>query len=151
MGSRRKARENALQMLFQYDFTRDPVDEIISTFWQMNPTPDQTVVSFANQLFRGTVSRLEEIDQLLQAHAKNWRLERMASVDRNVMRLAVYELLTEAETPPAVIIDEAIEIAKKYSTEESAQFVNGILDGIKRDLDRSKLDTADIKQLKIEG
>lgn len=121
-------------MLFQRDFTGDDIEDIIEGFWKMNRQLDPAVVSYANQLFRGTVAMLPAIDSLIQAHAKNWRLDRMATVDRNVMRLAVFEFLDEPETPKPVIINEALEIVKKFSTEESAQFVNGILDSIKNQL-----------------
>lgn len=121
-------------MLFQRDFTGDDIEDIIESFWKMNRQQDPAVVSYANQLFRGTVAMLPAIDALIQAHAKNWRLDRMATVDRNVMRLAVFEFLDEPETPKPVIINEALEIVKKFSTEESAQFVNGILDSIKNEL-----------------
>lgn len=120
-------------MLFQYDMSKGQVDSIVPVFWRMNPQPE-AIVQFANRLFKGTVAKLPEIDTLIQNHAKNWRLERMAAVDRNILRLAVYEFLEEPETPKPVVINEALEIAKKYSTDESAQFVNGILDSVKADL-----------------
>ncbi len=109
------------------------IDSLLSIFWQINAQPEN-IVTFATRLLKGTISRMQEIDQLIQAHARNWRMDRMAAVDRNILRLAVYEFLEEVDTPSPVIINEALEIAKKYSTEESAQFVNGILDSIKTDL-----------------
>ncbi len=133
MGLRRTARECALQMLYQYDVGKHLPDAILESFWEMNEQPDK-VREFASQLFRGTLMRLKEIDRLIQGHTKNWRLSRMAAVDRNVLRLAVFELLSDARTPDTVVINEALEIAKKFSTNESAQFVNGILDSIKNDI-----------------
>jgi transcription antitermination protein NusB len=133
MGLRRTARECALQMLYEHDVGKHAIETILDTFWEMNEQPEK-VREFASQLFRGTLSRLKEIDRLIQAHTKNWRLSRMAAVDRNVLRLAVFELTSAARTPDTVVINEALEIAKKFSTNESAQFVNGILDSIKNHL-----------------
>ena len=134
MGLRRTARECALQMLYQHDIGRQPAEYILETFWQMNEHPSK-VREFANLLFRGSVDRLKEIDRTIQLHTQNWRLVRMAAVDRNILRLAVYEFLSDSQTPETVVINEALEIAKKYSTHESAQFVNGVLDSIKNDLE----------------
>jgi N utilization substance protein B len=133
MGLRRVARECALQMLYEFDVGKLPKDEILRTFWQMNEHPPK-VGEFANQLFEGTILRLKEIDKVIQQHTKNWRLIRMAVVDRNILRLAVFEFLSDTKTPETVVINEALEIARKFSTQESAQFVNGILDSIKNDL-----------------
>jgi N utilization substance protein B len=133
MGLRRVARECALQMLYEMDVGRHSKDDILRTFWKMNEHP-QNVRDFADQLFEGTVQKLKEIDRVIQQHTKNWRLGRMAVVDRNVLRIAVFEFLSGGRTPETVVINEALEIAKKYSTHESAQFVNGILDSIKNDL-----------------
>ena len=120
-------------MLYEYDVGRLSEREILATFWEMNEHPKK-VREFANQLFEGSVGRLKEIDKTIQQHTKNWRLSRMAAVDRNILRLAVYEFLSDSKTPGTVVINEALEIAKKFSTHESAQFVNGILDSIKKDL-----------------
>ena len=133
MGLRRVARECALQMLYEFDVGKHSKEETLETFWAMNEHP-QKVQEFANQLFEGSVSRLKEIDKTIQQHTKNWRLSRMAAVDRNILRLAVFEFLSDNKTPETVVINEALEIAKKFSTYESAQFVNGILDSIKKDL-----------------
>ncbi len=133
MGLRRIARECALQMLYELDIGKHPKDEILRTYWQMNEHPPK-VREFAEQLFEGTVRRLKEIDKVIQQHTRNWRLVRMAAVDRNVLRLAVYEFLSGGKTPETVVINEALEIARKFSTQESAQFVNGILDSIKNEL-----------------
>jgi N utilization substance protein B len=133
MGHRRVARECALQMMYELDVGKHSKDEILHTYWLMNEHPKK-VREFADQLFEGTVQRLKEIDKVIQQHTKNWRLGRMAVVDRNVLRLAVFEFLAGGKTPETVVINEALEIAKKFSTNESAQFVNGILDSIKNDL-----------------
>jgi N utilization substance protein B len=133
MGLRRVGRECALQMLYQLDIGKLTPGEIQGSFWTMNEQPE-TVRKFAGQLFTGTVARLEEIDGTIQKHTQNWRLKRMAAVDRNILRVAVYELLSGAKTPGTVIINEALEIAKKFSTHESAQFVNGVLDSIKEEI-----------------
>lgn len=133
MGQRRTARECALQMLYEFDVGKNPKDEILQTFWRMNEHPD-SVGDFANQLFTGTIDRLEEIDAVIQQNTKNWRLVRLAAVDRNILRLAVFELLSDSRTPETVVINEALEIARKFSTQESATFVNGVLDSIKNAL-----------------
>lgn len=120
-------------MLYQHDVGKQVAETILESFWEMNEQPER-VRGFATELFRGTISRIKEIDRLIQGHTKNWRLSRMAAVDRNVLRLAVFELLSDVKTPDTVVINEALEIAKKFSTNESAQFVNGVLDSIKNDL-----------------
>ena len=129
MGARRKARELALQMLFQHDMSGNDPDMIITTFEDLQKSKPNTR-EFAVKIFRGTVDHLVELDDMIQAQAENWRLSRMAVVDRNIIRMSVYEFLHETDTPKLVIIDEAIEIAKKFGTQKSSQFINGILDGI---------------------
>jgi len=120
-------------MLYEFDVGKQSKEEILESFWEMNEHP-QKVQEFANQLFEGSVTHLKGIDKTIQQHTKNWRLSRMAAVDRNILRLAVFEFLSDSKTPETVVINEALEIAKKFSTYESAQFVNGILDSIKKDL-----------------
>jgi len=102
---------------------------ILTTFEDLQKSKPNTK-EFATKIFRGTVDHLSEIDDMIQAQAENWRLSRMAVVDRNIIRMSVYEFLHENDTPKLVIIDEAIEIAKKFGTQKSSQFINGILDGI---------------------
>ena len=133
MASRRKARELTLQLLFQEDITHYEADEIRRTFWESTPTDDETR-QFAEYLFQRYILNRAEVDRRIGCHAENWRLGRMATVDRNILRMAVCEFLY-TETPKIVIIDEAIEIARKYSTEESTEFVNGILDAIRVELE----------------
>jgi N utilization substance protein B len=129
MGARRKARELALQMLFQYDMSGNAPDMVIATFEDLEKSKPNTR-EFATKIFRGTIEHMDKIDEMIQAQADNWRLSRMAVVDRNIIRMSIYEFLHEDDTPKLVIIDEAIEIAKKFGTDKSSQFINGILDGI---------------------
>ncbi len=132
MSSRRKARELALQLLFQTDLTRSSPEEILDVFWRVNET-DSKNRKYAEFLFLKAFESQAQIDELIARHAEHWRLERMAVVDRNVLRMAVGELLY-GETPQVVVIDQAIEIARKFSSDESTQFVNGILDAIKGEI-----------------
>ena len=129
MGARRKARELAVQMLYQYDLSGNAPDMIIDTFEDLQKSKPNTR-EFATKIFHGTVAHMAAIDEMIQNQAENWRLSRMAAVDRNIIRMSIYEFLHETDTPKLVIIDEAIEIAKKYGTQKSSQFINGILDGI---------------------
>ena len=122
-------------MLFQWDITRDTIEQIAETFFHEQDQEQQSVLDFARQLVKGTVEHVEEIDRLIQRHAEHWRLDRMATVDRNLLRMAVQEFLYDEETPKTVVINEAIEIARRFSTQESPQFINGILDSIKKELE----------------
>jgi N utilization substance protein B len=115
-------------MLYQHELAGVDVDTMLVSFDELLQAPE-TIREFAVSLARGVISRLAELDAHLVDQADNWRLERMAAVDRNLLRLALYELLFAAETPPAVVIDEAVEIAKRFGSERSSQFVNGVLDG----------------------
>ena len=134
MGSRRKAREYALQMLFQWDITHDSIEQIQATFWEGQDEPEDTRM-FAETLASRSIANVERIDRLIERHAENWRLDRMAVVDRNILRLATYEFLYDAETPKTVVINEAIEIARRFSAQESPQFINGILDSIRKEVE----------------
>jgi transcription antitermination protein NusB len=141
MGLRRKSREYALQMMFQWDITHDGIDSIAETFWETLEVPEPgEVVAFANALATGTIEQIEKIDAIVGRHADNWRLDRMAVVDRNLLRMATYEFLhgveKEEEMPAAVIINEAIEIARRFSAEGSPQFINGILDSIRKEIEK---------------
>jgi N utilization substance protein B len=138
MGTRRKSRELALQMLFQGDLGKQPPDEVRRTFWKGRGDVASDVQGFAEDLFRVASDRAPEIDKLIVEHAENWRMDRMAAVDRNVLRGAVAELIGFPATPRAVIINEAIEIARKFSSPESVQFINGVLDSIGKDLEKTK-------------
>jgi N utilization substance protein B len=130
VGKRRKSRELAMQMLFQGDVGRQNPDEVRKTFWQAREEVDDSTRGFAEDLFRVATARESEIDALLEQHSKNWRLNRMPAVDRNLLRMAVAELLGFPGTPAPIVIDEALEIARRYSAPESADFLNGVLDAI---------------------
>jgi transcription antitermination protein NusB len=160
MGKRREARERAVQFLFQYDVNPPPpakLEEALAAFWESQrsvllaaekgkatwgegvelppPGTEETAVRlFAEPLIRGVIESREECDALIRKHAKNWDLHRMATVDRNVLRLAIYEMLHREDIPPVVSINEAVDIAKKFSTQDSGKFVNGILDKVKSEL-----------------
>lgn len=129
MGVRRRARELALQILYQRELSGTDVEAIFAEFDELQHAPAATR-DFAVTLVRGVIARIEELDGRLGEQAEHWRLDRMAAVDRNLLRLALYELLFEKETPSAVVIDEAVEIAKRFGSERSSQFVNGVLDGV---------------------
>src|SRR5204863_4538786 len=137
MAPRRKARECALQMLCAADVAGTRSDQLARTFWselsdgELEPGAQE----FATKLTMGALAHLDEVDEKIKSRAEHWRISRMALVDRNLLRLAVYEFLHEP-TPRTVIINEALEIARRFSTWEATQFINGILDAIKRDLDR---------------
>ena len=135
MGARRKARECALQMLFAYDVARPAVDEMVETYWGEMAESGEDVKDFATELALGTITHLAAIDDRIRSRAEHWRIPRMAIVDRNLLRMAVYEFLHQPSTPRTVAINEALEIARRFSTNEATQFINGILDAIKRDLE----------------
>ncbi|MET0752822.1 MAG: transcription antitermination factor NusB [Pyrinomonadaceae bacterium] len=139
MGTRRKARECALQMLFAADVAKTGESALTTDYWSElgEAGLDDLTREFADKLVRGALQKLETIDDRIRTRAEHWRIERMAIVDRNILRLAVYEFLFE-ETPATVIINEALEIARRFSTFEATQFINGILDAIKHDLEKQK-------------
>jgi N utilization substance protein B len=158
MGMRRDARERAVQFLFQYDLNKpENLEDSLKQFWdsqqasaiaedkgkarwgetmELPPATSEEAAMrlFAEPLIRGTVEKLTEIDGKIQHYAKNWDMGRMAVVDRNILRLAIYEMLFREDIPPVVSINEAVDIAKKFSTDDSGRFVNGILDKVKGDL-----------------
>jgi N utilization substance protein B len=160
MGKRREARERAVQFLFQYDLNpAENLESALGQFWDSQqtaalaqdkakanwgvkpelppPSAEEVAVRhFAEPLIRGTLEHREAIDEHIKKHAKNWELPRMAAVDRNILRLAIYEMLHREDIPPVVSINEAVDIAKKFSTQDSGKFVNGILDKIKGELMR---------------
>lgn len=129
MNSRRRGRELALKLLYGLDVLPRNIEATLEEFWELTRYPEN-VRTFASQLVRGTASHKTEIDQFIKRNAINWSLERMAVVDRNILRYAVYELLYEEDIPPKVTINEALDISKKYSTPKSSAFINGILDHI---------------------
>lgn len=139
MGSRRQGREAALRMLYQLELSADSVERVIRLYFggeltDEDPSLDPSARRFAERLVRHVFGRREELDALIARGTEHWRLERFATVDRNVIRLALLELMEETGTPPAVVIDEAIELAKAYGGEESGAFVNGVLDGLRKRL-----------------
>lgn len=160
MGNRREARERAVQFLFQSDLNPpERLDEALEQFWQSQrsaaiqaeqastswgeptelppPTAEEAAMRvFADPLVRGVIEHRAELDSVIERHVRNWSMDRMAAVDRNVLRLAVYEMLHREDIPPVVSINEAVDIAKKFSTHDSGKFVNGILDKVKGELMR---------------
>ena len=160
MGKRREARERAVQFLFQHDLNApENLDAALNQFWETQraaaiaeekggatwgqpielppPTADEAAVRlFADPLIKGAVEHREESDEVIKKHAKNWDLHRIAAVDRNILRLAIFEMLHRDDIPPVVSINEAVDIAKKFSTQDSGKFVNGILDKVKGELMR---------------
>ena len=152
LANRHKAREAALQMLYQWEVGRVSGHEAVRTYWPGRDAPpspedehadqlpeaavDDRGRTFANTLVTGTIERVGEADQLIAAHSRNWRVERMAVIDRLVMRLAIYELLAEQDTPAKVIINEALELARTFSGEEPVPLINGVLDSVRKSLGR---------------
>ena len=133
-GTRRKSRELALQMLFQLDMGRQDTIEVRRTFWSERQDIDEKIRAFADDIFRIACERREEVDQIIERNAEHWRMDRMAAVDRNLLRASVAELLGFPKTPRPVVINEALEIARRFSTPESVHFVNGVLDSVAREL-----------------
>jgi N utilization substance protein B len=134
MPSRRRSRQRALQILFLWDARKQPVDEAIDAYYDTLYSEEQPARDpFVTALVRGTVEHAAEIDEQISKHAEHWRIGRMPIVDRNILRMAVFEMI-HAGTPAAVTIDEALELARKFSNEESVQFVNGVLDAIRREV-----------------
>jgi transcription antitermination protein NusB len=134
MGTRRKSRELLLQMLFQADMAKQTPDTVRKTFWAERNNVEEDVRGFADDLFRVASDRQQEIDTLLEKHTQHWKVDRMAAVDRNVLRGAVAEFLGFPKTPHAVVINEALEIARKFSTPESVTFINGVLDSVGKEV-----------------
>jgi len=131
MGKRRKAREAALQVLFQTEFNDNSVGDILNLFWK-NKKADKEIREFSRALVENVLAHKEEIDSAIQFVSEHWRVSRMAVIDRCILRMAVSELVFDKDIPPAIVINEAIEIAKKYSSTKSATFINGILDAVKK-------------------
>ena len=150
--ARHRAREAALQMLYQWEVGRVSAHEAVRTYWPGRDAPpseedehadlvpeasvDEVGRTFANNLVSGTIARVTETDDLIARHLTNWRIERVAVIDRLVLRLAIFELLTETDTPAKVVINEAIELARKYSGEEPVPLINGVLDAVRKTLGR---------------
>jgi len=141
MGTRRKSRELAMQMLFQGDLGKQKPEEVESLFWGSREDVDDETKGFADDIHRVATQREDEVDALIQKHAQNWRLERMPVVDRNLLRAAIAEMLGYPKTPAAVIINETLEIARRYAAPESIHFLNGVLDAVGRELLEARLKT----------
>jgi N utilization substance protein B len=131
MGRRTKARECAFQLLYQWEITREPMGAVLEGFWRLRSGTPQ-VRAMAERLAVGAQARADELDAAIAEAATHWRLDRIAPVDRTILRLGVYELVAETQTPAAVVLDEAVELAKRFGEEDSPAFVNGVLDAIRR-------------------
>jgi N utilization substance protein B len=136
MPARHRSRQRALQVLFLLDLRRQPVGEAIASFYNTlasedEPVPEMSRDEFMETLVRGTSENEAEIDRWISQKSENWRLDRMAAVDRNILRMALYEMI-KTDTPPAVVIDEALELARQFSGDESVPFINGVLDAVRR-------------------
>lgn len=145
MGRRRKAREYALQVLFQIDLTAEEARTALDQFWTGRDVPADER-SFAESLVNGVLEQRRELDRWIVGSADNWRIERMAVVDRNVLRLAVHELLNEVQTPPAVVIDEAVAVAKRFGSGDSGGFINGVLDSIRLRVEKERSESASVRK-----
>ena len=132
MSLRTKAREFAMQMLFQWDMSQQDPAKLETKFWKSAKAADQTR-AFAKRLFEGAARDAAALDEVIGKHCENWRLERLAAIDRAILRLAIHEM-TASDTPPKVVLNEAVELAKKFSSEESGAFVNGVLDSVHKSL-----------------
>ncbi len=130
----RKARETALRLLFQWEMSKEDPERAKEIYWR-HAKAEENVREAADGLFGDVVKRVEEIDRLIQKHTVHWRLERLSAVDRNILRMAVGEFLARPEASPKIAINEALEVARRYSTDESAHFINGVLDAIRKELE----------------
>ena len=141
MGTRRKSRELAMQMLFQGDLGKQTPEEVEGLFWASRDDVDDETRGFAQDIHRLAAERRVEVDALIEKHAQNWRLERMPVVDRNLLRAGVAEMLGYPRSPAAVVINETLEIARRYAAPESVNFLNGVLDAIGRELLMQRVDS----------
>jgi N utilization substance protein B len=130
---RRKAREFAVQMLYALDLNPEPAKDFLEVFWELNQAKPE-IVEYATQLVKGTLAKQKVIDNLISSHSSHWKIDRMPVTDRNILRLATFELLDESSVPSKVVINEAIELAKRFGTTDSATFINGVLDSIHQEL-----------------
>jgi N utilization substance protein B len=139
MGTRRKSRELVMQMLFQGDLGKQKPEEVEALFWESRDDVDDETRGFADDLHRIATTREDEVDALIVKHAKNWRMERMPVVDRNLLRAGVAEMLGYPKTPVAVVINETLEVAKRYAATDSMPFLNGVLDAVAQELMAERL------------
>ncbi len=137
MGARTVGREAALQMLFAMEANPRTPEQVLTAFWRETPGEAEGR-DYADQMFRGVTDDMDGVDAIIRKASTNWRIERMARVDRNVLRLGTWELRASTDVPRAVVLDEAVELAKRYGTEDSGKFVNGVLDRIADDLGRKQ-------------
>lgn len=149
MGQRRKARESALQILYQLEFEETDAGGVYDSFWRKRKAPAATK-DYCRWLVEGIRSQRNEIDEAIQSISRNWRVSRMALIDRNILRLAAFELLHAGSIAPAIVINEAIEIAKKYSDPEAAHFVNGILDALRKKIQTEAHPGREVKHVRKE-
>ena len=133
---RRKAREYALQILYALDLNPAATGDFLKVFWEINETKPE-IVEYTSILVNGTLANQEKIDALISSHSSHWKIDRMPATDRNILRIGTYELLEEQTVPPKAVINEAIEIAKKFGTTDSATFINGVLDSIHQELQKA--------------
>jgi len=131
MGTRHRARETAVQCLYQWEVTGADAEQILAGYWESHGCADLELKRFAESLFRGTLAHAERIDAMISEQTTHWRMDRLGLVEKSILRLGVYELFYEPETPSAVVIDEAVELCKRFSGPEAGPFVNGVLDAIK--------------------
>jgi N utilization substance protein B len=138
----RQGRTAALQMLYQWEVGRLTIPQVAQTFWRIgetDPPPSERAQTRAHVLTSGTVDHLAAIDRVLEEASTNWRLDRMPVIDRLILRMGIYELMFETDTPPAVVIDEALELARRFSTDDAVPFINGVLDAVKGRVQRGEL------------
>ena len=131
MGKRRRAREAAIQCLYQWDVTGADPDSILAGYWETHPDAEPELSEFMEELFHGTITHISMIDAMISEQMRHWRMDRLGRVEKGILRLGCYELLHEADTPAAVVIDEAVELSKRFSGDEAGSFINGVLDGMR--------------------
>lgn len=136
MGRRRRSRELALQLLYQYEIRREPPETLLQQFWQERPRTDAEIRSYAEALFTGTVAHLGAMDEVISELSLNWKLSRLSLIDKNILRFAIYEIFFREDIPEKVSLDEAIEISRRFSGDDAGAFINGILDSVLKDKQR---------------
>lgn len=132
MGKRRRSRESAIQCLYQWDVTGADPELILQGYWEAHGDVEAEVKRFAESLVLGTLAHVDEIDAMISKHSRHWRMERLGVVEKSILRLGGYELIYEDETPAAVVIDEAVELSKRFADPEAGPFINGVLDGMSK-------------------
>jgi len=140
LGRRRKSREFALQVLYQLNITKEDANRVLAQF-QEHFSPEGEVDEFLKRLVLGVLEHCRELDRLIEQYSENWRLDRINMIDRNILRMALFELLYCEDIPPKVTINEAIDLGKRYGSDDSGSFINGILDRIQNEVVRKPVDT----------